>query len=506
MNILIGPIIGKVTDTTARILLEYDQAGEVTINLTSLNGEVKQEMKKHFEARKSSVFHFNNLEPNTKYVVKISPYTKDYTCSFKTLDFSSKNLKICWISCNDGRKNESYKDLNLWINLQKEVQEGKYDLICHIGDQIYLDSDEWLGNTNNTYHKLNEEIFKKVPQSQWVNYYEQIKEAIKDEYRFVWNYPATAKVLASVSNIMIYDDHDIRDNWGFLPQDYDPNSSDYYYGSICQQVYYEYQRQLRDETLDLSNTQNIKEEYFTIKLDKIGLFFADLRGDRAWHRTQQFDSTKVMQENQWQKLDNALNQEFKDVENFIFVSQSTVVFLNHTINHLIAKKIKDSQEQWVENLDEQYKLLKKLYDWKFQNTNLNREVTIICGDIHFGGHTDIYFQNKPAFKQFTSSSITNGVKDKFKRVLSYVGATVSEDLKGGFHFCNHGWTGNNNYGWTLITNKTKQNNQLQNYVSSQQVFARDQGDDERGIVLGKQIDNLSFSPSKSETNSCCQIF
>ncbi|KAL4475540.1 hypothetical protein ABPG72_009229 [Tetrahymena utriculariae] len=478
MKILVGPIIGKVTDTTARILLEYDQAGEVTVNLTSINGEVKQQIKKHFETRKSSVFHFTNLEPNTNYIVSITPLLKIILVALKLLIFP---LKI-----------QRYAGLAVMM----EVQEGKYDLICHIGDQVYLDSDEWLGNTNNTYHKLKEEIFQKVPQNQWVNYNEYIKEAIKDEYMFVWNNPPTARVLANISNIMIYDDHDIRDNWGFLPEDYDPDSADYYYGRMCQQVYYEYQRQLRDETLDLSNTQNIREEYFTLKMEEIehGIEHNSLI------------LQKYFQENQWQKLEDALNQEFQGLENFVFVSQSTVVFLNHTINHLIAKKIKDSQEQWVENLDEQYKLLKRLYDWKFQNANVNREVTIICGDIHFGGHTDIYFKNKPAFKQFTSSSITNGTKDKFKRILSYLGATVSEDLKGGFHFCNHGWTGKNNYGWTLITNKTKQTNQYQNYVSCQSVIARDQDENQKDVFLSQQIDNISFITNISETNSCCQIF
>lgn len=33
MKTLVGPIIGKVTDTTARILLEYDNAGEVNVSL-----------------------------------------------------------------------------------------------------------------------------------------------------------------------------------------------------------------------------------------------------------------------------------------------------------------------------------------------------------------------------------------------------------------------------------------------------------------------------------------
>lgn len=55
---------------------------------------------------------------------------------------------------------------------------------------------------------------------------------IRGEYRRSWTFEPTAFVLANIPNLMILDDHDIRDDWGYCPEDYDPNSDkcDFFYG------------------------------------------------------------------------------------------------------------------------------------------------------------------------------------------------------------------------------------------------------------------------------------
>lgn len=72
--------------------------------------------------------------------------------------------------------------------------------------------------------------------------------------------------------------------------------------------------------------------------------------------------------------------------------------MNKILDELYGKVASDFLEQWVYQQDSQYKLLKMLYDWKFKPDYPRREVTIICGDLHLGGHTDIYYKNKKAFK------------------------------------------------------------------------------------------------------------
>eukprot|EP00971_Amphidinium_carterae_P250886 4980389-Amphidinium_carterae.1 len=57
----------------------------------------------------------------------------------------------------------------------------------------------------------------------------------------------TVWVLANVPNLMIFDDHDIRDDWGDRPEDIDKNSMDWFLASIAYGVILEYQRQLYED-------------------------------------------------------------------------------------------------------------------------------------------------------------------------------------------------------------------------------------------------------------------
>ncbi|EWS74824.1 PhoD-like phosphatase (macronuclear) [Tetrahymena thermophila SB210] len=490
MKELIGPVIGKVTDTTARVLLEYDSDGEVTVTL-SAQGQTDKILTQRVQARKPAIFRFLNLQSNTKYSVLISPYTKTLKSQFKTLNYEVKDLKICWVSCNDASKYEKLGKRNLWLNLAKEVAEEQYDLIVHMGDQVYLDSDQWYGNKNNVYNRVQEQVFNKYPKEEWKLHNEEVLELIRDEYRRAWNFPQTAYILANTSNIMIFDDHDIRNDWG-----------QYKRKSV---VYYEYQRQLRDDSLDLNDLSKVKEEYFTVKLGKIGLFFCELRGDRTWHRQADFDESKIMTQKQWDFLDQSLNQEFQDVENYVFVSQSTVVFLNHKLNEIFGKSSRDYLEQWVRHEDCQIKLLKKLYDWKFDPKFQGREVTIVCGDLHLGGHTDIYFKKKQAFKQFTSSAITNGLKQGRDRILNHLGYTISEIMpQGEFQYDHHGWTGQNNYGASHFRNIVNKKNQKVNSVECWSVIAKDK-EESQPFMIQPKIDNYTFTKD-IDFAVCCTIF
>jgi hypothetical protein len=60
-----------------------------------------------------------------------------------------------------------------------------------------------------------------------------MKEIIRHKYRRTFNFPPTAKILANVPNFMFLDDHDVRDDWGWRPEDWDPTSKDYLYGRMA---------------------------------------------------------------------------------------------------------------------------------------------------------------------------------------------------------------------------------------------------------------------------------
>jgi hypothetical protein len=43
---------------------------------------------------------------------------------------------------------------------------------------------------------------------------------------------------------MLADDHELRDDWGDRPEDSEPESIDFFIGSLALQVYHEYQTQV----------------------------------------------------------------------------------------------------------------------------------------------------------------------------------------------------------------------------------------------------------------------
>jgi vacuolar-type H+-ATPase catalytic subunit A/Vma1 len=63
-EIIMGPIIGKVTETTARILIESNKIENLTIILQS--GDQKIPLTKTVVNRGPTVFKFSNLTPGAK--------------------------------------------------------------------------------------------------------------------------------------------------------------------------------------------------------------------------------------------------------------------------------------------------------------------------------------------------------------------------------------------------------------------------------------------------------
>ena len=55
---LVGPIIGKVTDTTSKILIEYAEDLQVEIKIINERSRQEQTQKKRLKARSPTIFQF----------------------------------------------------------------------------------------------------------------------------------------------------------------------------------------------------------------------------------------------------------------------------------------------------------------------------------------------------------------------------------------------------------------------------------------------------------------
>jgi hypothetical protein len=115
------------------------------------------------------------------------------------------------------------------------------------------DKDKWL----NRFRK-GMETLKGVPSDRWKDHQEDICEAYREVYRDTWRYAPTAKCLANCPNLMIYDDHEVRDNWGDVKEDWDATSADFFVARCAWIVSMEYQRQLYED-VDFFAVENIHQ-------------------------------------------------------------------------------------------------------------------------------------------------------------------------------------------------------------------------------------------------------
>ena len=115
------------------------------------------------------------------------------------------------------------------------VAKDKVDVIVRHGDQVY--ADEAFSAGMKFFHDNALSLQDKKEKS---------IEAYKEIYRQVWTHEFTRDVLANCSTLMIWDDHEIRNDWGTLAIDKDKNSIEWQVAT-CARVDWHYQRQLWDD-------------------------------------------------------------------------------------------------------------------------------------------------------------------------------------------------------------------------------------------------------------------
>lgn len=148
----LGPVIGKVTPNSARILLEISESGQIAITLekesppletvgTNHMRKAHPTVQKMLVAGRPGIFVFENLDPATRYIVKLKGCQRaaNQSSSFWTFPaegFPSVNFAV--ISCNKIfiTEKEITSHSDLWAHLAKAIEQRKIDMCLHLGDQV----------------------------------------------------------------------------------------------------------------------------------------------------------------------------------------------------------------------------------------------------------------------------------------------------------------------------------------------------------------------------------
>jgi phosphodiesterase/alkaline phosphatase D-like protein len=92
-----------------------------------------------------------------------------------------------------------------------------------MGDQIYTDTKEY-GDAQ--IYKIASEKWGSLTGEDLESHFEEACDIVRGEYRKTYSLEFQRVAMANASNIMMFDDHEVRDDWGFREEDYTEGTFD----------------------------------------------------------------------------------------------------------------------------------------------------------------------------------------------------------------------------------------------------------------------------------------
>ena len=187
-------ITGKVSNNSVRILYESSNSNEnqkeIFVILKNLKNSKEVQKKKILLENHPKIIKFENLSLNSEFKVEFNVEKKinENFVTFKTFsNEKQKKIKFLVMSCDryvDDKDDEFYSELM--------KKDSNFDVVLHLGDQIYADV-----------------IGKNMTDDQS---YEDILEEYRKLYRLTWGTSIKQQFFRKGSHLMIPDDHDIINN------------------------------------------------------------------------------------------------------------------------------------------------------------------------------------------------------------------------------------------------------------------------------------------------------
>eukprot|EP00756_Hemistasia_phaeocysticola_P038357 Hpha_TRINITY_DN16753_c2_g9::TRINITY_DN16753_c2_g9_i1::g.77736::m.77736 len=467
---VLGPVIGTVTESTARVMYEFSEDCEVTVTVTSKASGESVSCTKEAPANLPCIFTFEGLEPAVRYTVEQDAAEAPHGGGFTTVtgNLAERPFTIAAVSCNKAHviRGLGAEEVDLWDDLAQRCEAGDIDLIIHMGDQIYADEidqgieggdprsvfsrmlhalyeagSRWVKNEGEIKERMVEEgrgdsvwvlDGQVLPPEEWEGQRERILDEYRGCYRDTWGHLPCRRALAYASNLMICDDHDISDDWGDRPYHRvgrEPQTPEVFIGTLGLQAYHEYQRQLREDVEVGAPIEEFDNEGYTMRYGDVGVMMVDMRGPRSFRCPPDMigadaDPPLICDE-QWAMIETALG-EWSDVKTLVFCTPVPPVLFSKSMTQLGAKFVNDTAGQFTFAQEELLiKLLDTLLAWK--RGGPQRDLCIYTGDIHVGQHTEIKYDGEVAFNQLIASSVGNhGAGASGCLVMSIMGDIQSE--------------------------------------------------------------------------------
>ncbi len=280
--------------------------------------------------------------------------------------------------------------------LRKRMSADDVKLALFVGDQMYSDAPEALSLFDSAH-------FEKVAPAGRKRLLDcttaQVRTLYQERYRHFWNIPEFRQLQAEHACYMIWDDHDIVDNWGSDPAHQRPPWATI--GDGARQACYDYQASRVLEPDAARDTFAYSIEYGCIAIHVM-----DLRSERrAGHNGRLYSD--VQRDNVARFLAT-----HADKPAVFIVLSVPAIHLPKRLSQILGWLIpfnEDFSDRWSsgEHVYDRDHLLHTLR--AHQQQHPGQRVVLLSGDIHIGCVHEIRWQDGGSLYQFVSSGITHAV-------------------------------------------------------------------------------------------------
>ena len=451
--VLVGPVVGEVRNTRARVLLELD----CRITVVAVDAASGEPMCAPVEFQANHPLTLTLRLPSTDahYTVIFlggssrTPLQLDTgkpaVARFSAYDASDSTAELSFATLSCNNQSFSYPKpwwwwwwlpgrsaVDEWAQLARHIQQFPNSLrfVLHAGDCYYQDhgleeedtpSQIMACKSKSAYvlarrHLITTTVdgtFVNRPSSEWECFRGTIEELYKSTVRVTWGHPPNREVLASISNLFLPDDHEYRDDFGIPCVDRDPHSIETWLSAIAHKTVLAYQRSL---WLEEEEEEEEEQEEKNATPESFG--FARTYGrtkllvlDTLMARTFQYDSghaNRYCGDVQWAWFEKQLC----DGPSLLIISMPQPLFF---LPRWFAATIGTLQDDLQQRLNSKQfgnecdALVRALRAWKMRSPE--RRIVILGGDIHISGCCTVTEADtgKPFALQLTTSGIKNGV-------------------------------------------------------------------------------------------------
>jgi hypothetical protein len=467
VKIVTGPIVGMVTRSSVRILLEFDSNVNIDITATEkMTPESQTTINHKFYANRAKAVTISDLKEKTEYIfsfrtnqddvrdedidieqidekVRSLPVQKsaiedaiEYKARAITLGSHLQNIRVAVVSGNDAIQQQGVDLFNIIDEKIFKNQMRPLDAVFHVGNQI---------NARELFVEARKLLESGAEEDAACDVY-------RAAYRKAFKPKAVKDLLGKVGNFFIASERDIGIPGDKLTQ---RDELDERTAKAARRVYAEYQRQLW--TSEPVNVTRRHEGHAHLFGDHLGILFLDQLFDKylygkheGYLSQQQWDDIELLFATPPEVVvdeDNHLHHQqqtqepnnqglFANIKGLVVVTNEPILFIDdNDAFGSVKTKINEkglTRDNWAQghHLEERDKLLSMLFNWK--SANPLRQVLIVSGNsLGCGGHTLIKDSNNNEMTQFVSAPIASSL------VLEGTTGTINREGKSGSFWYNH---------------------------------------------------------------------